>query len=104
MTWQPRTYPSPAVDISQIDDDIHGGRPLLEFLLPGGYGGQWDDKQKWSIHLVLMEQGAQEADGLNGLPQTHLISENTTIEPAEENTDNVVVNQSKLMSELGTTS
>lgn len=50
--------------------------PGPELSLPVGDGGEWGDHQEWplnALHVNLIE----ECYGLDGLPKTHLISQDT---------------------------
>lgn len=79
-------YRFPAHHVSQVDHHVHVGGPGVKLSLPGGEGGQGHHYQRGPIQLVLVEHVGQERDGLDGFPQTHLISQDHTIAPEKHRT------------------
>lgn len=74
-------YHVPAADVSEVDDDVHLRRPQLDLPLPGRDGGERHHQQEGSVELVLVEQVVEEADCLDGLPQTHLVCQDAAVPP-----------------------
>ena len=56
----------------------------MNFPLPWGQRGQRHHEQEGSIKLVFMEQVVKKTDGLDRLPQAHLISKNATVASGNE--------------------
>lgn len=81
----------PAHDITEVDHHVHVRSPGVKLPLPGGECRQRDHQQEGPVQLVLVEQVGQEGDGLDGLPQTHLVSKDYTIAPEDENVEKHVV-------------
>ena len=73
-----RALPSPSHllstdDISYIHNQVVPGCPLLKLPVPGWHGGERHDQEEGAIQLVVVREIVKEGNGLNGLPQTHLI-------------------------------
>lgn len=65
-----------------IDNDVHFS-PCAEFPLPVGDGGERGDDEEGSSQTH-EENLKEERDGLDGLPQPHLISQNTVFPTSGE--------------------
>lgn len=82
-SWsQNQTNRFPAHDVAQVDHHVHVRSPGVKLPLPGGQRGQRHHHQKGSVELMLVEQVGQEGDGLDGLPQPHLIGQDDAVAPA----------------------
>lgn len=77
------TYCFSAHDVPEVDDYIHVRCPGVKLPLPGGECGQRHHNQEGSIELMLVEEIGQKGDGLDGLPQSHLVSKYNTVAPEE---------------------
>ena len=76
-------YHVPAGDVAQVHHHVHVRRPQLDLALPGGERGQGHHQQKGPVQLVLLEQVAEEGDGLDGLAQAHLVCQDTAVPSAD---------------------
>jgi len=77
-----RAYNISTVDVAQVDDTVHLRTPVLELALPRDHSGERHDDDERPVQLVHVVQDGQEADRLNRLTQTHLISQNHAVLPA----------------------
>jgi len=68
-----------AADVSEVDDHVYHGSPQVDLPLPGGQRGQGHHQQEGPEQLVLVEQVAEEANGLDGLAQAHLVGQDATV-------------------------
>lgn len=78
------THHVPAHEVSNVNHHVYLGCPHFKLPLPGGEGGQGHDHQERAIQLVLMEQVGQEWYCLNGLAQSHFISQDHAVAPEKE--------------------
>lgn len=72
-------YHVSAVDVSQVHHNVHLRSPELDLPLPGREGRQRHHQKKGPVKLVIVEHVIEEADGLDGFSQTHLICQDTTV-------------------------
>lgn len=84
-TWMSEApYHVPAADVPQVHDNVHLRGPQLDLPLPGGDRRERHHQQERSVQLVLVKQVVEKADGLDGLPQPHLISQDTAVTSGNE--------------------
>ena len=58
---------------AEVSEDLKGGAPSLELILPvQHHRGRYDDEVRPPVPTLDGEVG-QEGNGLDGLPQTHLV-------------------------------
>ena len=62
-----------------VDDHVDLGRPLFELLLPGGHGGEGHADEHGALKGVVVPEVLEEADGLDGLAQAHLVCQNKAV-------------------------
>lgn len=67
-----------------VDNGIHVG-PCGELPLPVGDGGERSNDQERALNASSVNL-RQQSDGLDGLPQTHLICQDTVL-PERQETD-----------------
>ena len=73
----------PTGDISNVDDNIELWCPQLKLPLPGIERGQGNYQQEGTVKLLSIVQVRQKRHNLNRFAQTHLISQDHTVVPAQ---------------------
>lgn len=67
------SYHVSAVDVTQVDNNVHLWSPELDLSLPGCKCGQRHHQQEGPVQLMLMKQVIEKTDGLDGFTQAHFI-------------------------------
>ena len=69
----PSSHLIPAADVPDVDHQVDLRGPLLKLSLPGGHGGERYHHEERTVEPVLVVEAVQEANGLDGLAQPHLV-------------------------------
>ena len=71
------TFELPFFHRAVVGQNLERGTPFLELQLPVEHHTGGNDDQMWTPHFLLAGQMREQGNGLNGLAETHLISEDT---------------------------
>jgi hypothetical protein len=77
------------------------GQPFLELVFPVTEGYLGSDDDVWTLHFFVLPQESQNGDGLDGLTEAHVVSEDA-VETALVETDHPVEPNQLVMFELPT--
>lgn len=58
-----------------VGHEPHLGQEAGTLLLPVVEGGSWRDDEEWPPDAVYLREVSEKGDGLYGLPEAHLVSE-----------------------------
>lgn len=62
---------------SQEQDGLAGGKPFLQFVHPVAEGCKWGDDDVRASCVFELGEVREESDGLDGLSQAHVVSQDT---------------------------